>query len=161
MLERLGRSISRGLLWSSALSLALMMGILTWQVFSRYLLNTSPAWAEQTALILMIWMTFLGTATGIAEGFHIRIVEGVVSLPQPWRQRAIQGANLLIVVAGLLILVLGGQLVAATWGNAVPTLPLTRGMVYLVIPMSGGLMAAFALAKLVHGEEIAGSAGSA
>lgn len=161
MLDRLGRIVSRGLLWASALSLALMMTILTWQVFSRYVLGNSPAWAEQTALLLMIWMTFLGTASGIAEGFHIRIVEGVVSLPLPWRQRAIQAANLLIVVAGLLILMLGGQLVAATWDNAVPTLPLTRGMVYLVIPMSGALMAVFAAAKLIHGEEIAGSAGSA
>ncbi|MWV29232.1 TRAP transporter small permease [Aurantiacibacter rhizosphaerae] len=161
MLDRVSRIVSRVLLWASALSLALMVGILTWQVFSRYVLDSSPAWAEQSALVLMIWMTFLGTASGIAEGFHIRIVEGVNSLAQPWRARAIGLANVLIIIAGILFLVLGAQLVGATWNNAVPTLPLTRGMVYLVIPASGALMALFALQKLLKGEEIAGSAGSA
>ena len=161
MLDRVTRVVSRVLLWASAVSLALMVGILTWQVFSRYVLDSSPAWAEQSALVLMIWMTFLGTASGIAEGFHIRIVEGVNSLAHPWRARAIGFANILIILAGLLVLVLGWQLVSATWNNAVPTLPLTRGMVYLVIPASGALMALFALEKLIKGEEIAGSAGSA
>lgn len=161
MIERAIRFTSRVLLLSSALSLALMVTILTWQVFSRYLLDTSPAWAEQAALLLMIWMTFLGTASGIADGFHIRIVEGVTSLPQPWRAGAVSIANLLIILAGILFLVLGSQLVGATWNNTVPTLPLTRGMVYLVIPASGLLMALFAFEKLVRGEEITGSAGSA
>ncbi|WP_137681297.1 TRAP transporter small permease [Aurantiacibacter suaedae] len=161
MIDRAIRWVSHSLLLASALSLALMVSILTWQVFSRYVLDTSPAWAEQMALLLMIWMTFLGTASGIAEGFHIRIVEGVTSLAQPWRGRAVGIANLLIILAGILFLVLGGQLVDATWNNAVPTLPLTRGMVYLVIPLSGALMALFALEKLVRGEEITGSAGSA
>ena len=56
MLERAIRFVSKLLLLSSALSLALMMVILTWQVFSRYVLDSSPAWAEQAALVLMIWM---------------------------------------------------------------------------------------------------------
>ncbi|WP_170235011.1 TRAP transporter small permease [Croceicoccus sediminis] len=161
MAERILRAISRTLLMASALALASMMAILTWQVFARYVLGNSPAWAEQTALVLMIWMTFLGTASGIADGFHIRIVEGVMSLREPWRKRAVQTANLLIILAGILILVLGSNLVGTTWGNAVPTLPLSRGMVYLVIPVSGALMAVFAMQKLIRGEQIEGSAGSA
>lgn len=161
MIDRAISFVSRLLLLSSALSLALMVTVLCWQVFSRYVLDTSPAWAEQAALLLMIWMTFLGTASGIADGFHIRIVEGINNLSQPWRARAIGLANALIILAGVLFLVLGWQLVEATWNNAVPTLPLTRGMVYLVIPASGALMALFALEKLVTGAEIAGSAGSA
>ena len=161
MPDRSLKGTSRALLFGSALALAAMMAILTWQVFARYVLGNSPAWAEQTALILMIWMTFLGTASGIAEGFHIRIVEGVKSLKQPWRNRAVQAANLLVICAGLLILVLGSQLVGTTWTNSVPTLPLTRGMVYLVIPASGGLMALFAAWKLIRGEEIEGSSASA
>ena len=161
MADRILKDISRTLLFGSALALGLMMVILSCQVFSRYVLGNSPAWAEQAALILMIWMTFLGTASGIAEGFHIRIVEGVKSLKQRWRDRAVQSANLLVILAGVLILVLGSQLVATTWTNAVPTLPLTRGMVYLVIPASGGLMAVFAARQLILGEEIEGSSASA
>jgi len=152
MIDRISRLASRTLLAAAALALAAMMAILTWQVFARYVLGASPAWAEQSALVLMIWMTFLGSAAGIAESFHIRIVEGISALPERWQKHAIRLANLLVLTGGVLIAWLGSELVGATWSNAVPTLPVTRGMVYLVIPVSGVLMAAFALEKLLRGE---------
>ena len=107
MVDRLVRIASRALLAASAIALALMMGILCWQVLARYLFDASPAWAEQSALLLMIWMTFLGTASGVADGFHIRIAEGIESLPANWRLPAVQLANALIIVTGLLMLVYG------------------------------------------------------
>ena len=152
---------SRLLLAIAALALALMMAVLCWQVFARYVLGSSPAWAEQSALLLMIWMTFLGSASGIADGFHIRIVEGLDTLPGRWRSKAAQLANAMIIVAGLAIGWFGAELVEATWCNAVPTLPLTRGMAYLVIPLSGVLMAMAALHHLLQGQETGGSVGSA
>lgn len=161
MTDRLVFAISRLLLLFCALALALMMTVLCWQVFARYVLDFSPAWAEQAALLLMIWMTFLGAACGIADGFHIRIVEGLDSLPESWRHYAVQLANGLIFLSGILITLTGAQLVGTTWGNAVPTLPLTRGAAYLVIPLSGVLMALAALHHLVRGQETGGSPGSA
>ena len=50
-----------------------MTGIIGWQVFGRFVLNSSPSWSEQAALMLMIWYVFLAAAAGICEGFHIRI----------------------------------------------------------------------------------------
>ena len=161
MIDRLIHGTSRTLLLGSAMALALMMIILCWQVLARYLLGNSPAWAEQSALLLMIWMTFLGTASGIADGFHIRIAEGVTSLPPAWRSRVVAAANLLIILAGLIILWFGIILVAKTWNNAVPTLPISRGVVYIVIPVSGLLMALFAAYHLTRGEETGGNLGSA
>lgn len=155
------QQVSRVLLIVAALCLALMMGVLCWQVVSRYMLGSSPAWAEQFALLLMIWMTFLGTAAGIADGFHIRVAEGVASLPPKWSSRAVALANGLAIVSGLLIAWAGAGLVAETWSNAVPTLPLTRGMVYLVIPVCGAMIAVFATGHLLRGEDAGGSRGSA
>ena len=43
MPERLLKGVSHTLLYGSALALALMMSILTWQVFARYVLGSSPA----------------------------------------------------------------------------------------------------------------------
>ena len=40
-----------------------------------------------------------------------------------------------------------------------PTLPLTRGMVYLVIPLSGLMITGFAILHLRRGEETGGSIG--
>ena len=50
--------------WSAGAGLLLMTGIVAWQVFARYVLNASPAWAEQAALLLMIWYVFFAAAAG-------------------------------------------------------------------------------------------------
>lgn len=161
MIDRTIYATSKLLLVASAFALALMMGILCWQVVSRYVFDDSPAWAEQSALLLMIWMTFLGTASGIADGFHIRIAEGIANLSGRWQSVAIHVANLLIIIAGIIIFWFGTVLVIETWYNDVPTLPMPKGAVYSVIPVSGFLMALFALHHLIRGKEIGGSRGSA
>ena len=47
--------------------LALMTIIITWQVFSRYVLNETPSWSEETALILMVWVGFLRNRSRISR----------------------------------------------------------------------------------------------
>ena len=64
-----------------------MTGIVVVQVFARYVLNDSPVWAEQAALLLMIWYVFIAAAAGVREGFHIRlavIAESLLQGVQRW-----------------------------------------------------------------------------
>ena len=65
--------ISRYTRWFACAVLMVMTAIIGWQVFARYVLNASPAWAEQAALLLMIWYVLFAAAAGVREGFHIRI----------------------------------------------------------------------------------------
>src|SRR5699024_1635718 len=44
-----------------------------WLVFGRYVLNNTPTWVEQTALLCVAYITFLGTAVGIRENTHLSI----------------------------------------------------------------------------------------
>ena len=44
--------------WFAGIGLLVMTAIISAQVFARYVLNDSPAWAEQAALLLMIWYVF-------------------------------------------------------------------------------------------------------
>ena len=67
--------------WVSSFGLLLMTGIVVVQVFARYVLNDSPIWAEQAALLLMIWYVFIAAAAGVREGFHIKIVVIAEALP--------------------------------------------------------------------------------
>jgi len=40
--------------------MALMVGVVTWQVFSRYVLGDPAAWTEEVARMLLIWVGLLG-----------------------------------------------------------------------------------------------------
>ena len=151
--------IARFLMGICAIGLAAMAGILCWQVFARYALGSSPAWAEQASLVLIVWIVFLGAAAGVAQGFHVRIVEGIDRLPPAWAERANGLTNIIIVGFGGLLLFWGIGLVLATWANSIPTLPFSRGMSYIVIPFSGAMIAMLGGLKLRKGGSFGGSKG--
>ncbi len=147
-LRNLSHAASRLLIGVAAAGLIAMVVIIGWQVIGRYVLGSSPSWSEQAAQVLMIWFAFLAAAAGVREGFHIRIV-AVEEAVSP-RVRAVMRAIAGIVVAGcgLAMLILGGELVLRTWDHTIPSLGLSRGLAYLGLPISGGLIFIFALEQM-------------
>lgn len=147
--RKLSQAAARLLIGLAAAGLVAMTAIIGWQVIGRYILSVSPSWTEQAAQVLMIWFAFLAAAAGVREGFHIRIValEEAVS-PRVRRVMQIGGA-LVVAACGLAMLVLGGELVARTWGHTIPSLGMSRGLAYLGLPISGGLIFVFAIEKIL------------
>jgi TRAP-type C4-dicarboxylate transport system permease small subunit len=59
--------------WCGLLLLWVMGGLVFTQFFSRYVLNDSVAWTEEVARYLLISLTFIGSATAVRRGSHIRV----------------------------------------------------------------------------------------
>lgn len=138
---------SNWLIRLSSWGLIAMTGIIGWQVFGRFVLGSSPSWTEQASLVLMIWYVFFAAAAGVYEGFHIRI-EYLETLSSPRNARRIRIAVQLIVAAfGLVLLVFGSQLVWLVRDHAIPSLGISRALAYIPLPISGLLMAIFAVAQ--------------
>ena len=135
--------------WFAGVGLLLMTAIIAWQVFARYVLNASPAWAEQAALLLMIWYVFFAAAAGVREGFHIRIAIFADSLPAKLRHLVIVLGHAVVMLFGIAMAYFGVELAQETWQHVIPTLGLSRGYAYIPIALSGVLIAAFALEQLV------------
>lgn len=152
MLDLLGK-LTRALSWffiaAAGFGLLAMTAIIGWQVFARYALNDSPAWAEQSALFLMVWFISLAAAAGVREGTHIRmeVTEGAVA---PRFRPAVRIACHLVVAAiGIGMAIWGADLVAQTWEFGIPTLAVPRGAAYLPIPVAGALSALFSLEHIL------------
>ena len=135
--------------WFSSIGLLIMTAIIAMQVFARYVLNDSPAWAEQAALLLMIWYVFIAAAAGVREGFHIRIAIVADSLPSGLRHPVIMIAHLVVVAFGISMAVFGVELTQETWRHVIPTLGISRGYAYMPIALSGVLITGFAIEQLV------------
>lgn len=135
---------------AGALGLVLMTIIIGWQVFGRYVLNSTPSWSEQAALTLMIWYVALAAAAGVRLGFHIRIVALQEAVPPGLRKMMQIVSHTIVGLCGIAMLVWGGELVLRTWSHAVPSLGIPRGLVYLGLPISGALMALFALEQVLE-----------
>lgn len=152
-MERLSRAthvIADVLVKVAAFGLVLMTAIVGWQVFGRYVLNSTPSWSEQAALTLMIWYVSLAAAAGVRQGFHIRIV-AVEEAVGPRARKVMQVmSNSIVGACGLAMLIWGGELVMLTWSHVIPSLGISRGLAYLGLPIAGALMALFALERTLE-----------
>lgn len=153
-LQKASHAASRALLYVAASGLVVMTAIVGWQVFARYVLQSSPSWSEQTSLTLMIWYVSFAAAAGVREGFHIRIV-ALQSAVSPKAARLLRlAAHAVVAACGLAMAIWGGELVMRTWSHVIPSLGLPRGLAYLGLPISGALIALFALERAL--EELRG-----
>ncbi len=134
----------------SASGLVLMTAIVGWQVFGRYVLNSTPSWSEEGALTLMIWFVSLAAAAGVRQGFHIRIVAVEDAVPAGVRKAMQLASNLVVAACGLAMLIWGGELVILTWDHVIPSLGISRGFACLGLPISGALMALYAVERALE-----------
>lgn len=146
---RASAAISQAARWFANAGLIVMSAIIAWQVFARYVLNASPSWAEQAALLLMIWYVLFAAAAGVREQFHIRISAFAGKLPEQLQRATAVMAHAIVGVFGLAMLKWGVELTAATWQHVIPTLALPRGVAYIPIPAAGLLIAIFSLEHIV------------
>ena len=146
----MGRTVSGWLVRFGALGLVLMTAIVGWQVFGRFVLDSSPSWTEQASLVLMIWYVMFAAAAGVYEGFHIRIA--LIEERFGERARGLRRVVAAIVaLMGLVLLVYGLQLCWQVRGNVIPSLGISRAVAYVPLPVSGLLMAIFALGRMISG----------
>ena len=89
----------------AAAGLVAMTAIVGWQVFGRYVLNSSPSWSEQASLTLMIWYVSLAAAAGVREGFHIRIVALEAAMPPRIQSAMRVASNTIVGLCGVAMLV--------------------------------------------------------
>lgn len=124
--------------------LALILGAMTVLVFAsvvlRYVLNSPVTWSEELASLLFAWITFVGAFVGFRSRSHIAIDTLVVFLPV--RVRRAIGCMVDVTVLCVLGLFVwqGTRLCLTTWGLEFPAMEISRGYLYLSLPLGAALM---------------------
>jgi TRAP-type C4-dicarboxylate transport system permease small subunit len=65
--------LSKLCIFLASCALLVLVATFGWLVFGRYILNITPTWVEQLALVLICYIAFLGAAAGIHEGTHLGV----------------------------------------------------------------------------------------
>ena len=58
---------------AASIAIVVLIATFGWLVFGRYVLNVTPTWVEQLALLLICYVTYLGAAVGIHENTHLGV----------------------------------------------------------------------------------------
>lgn len=149
-LSRLNRLLSRASLWLAGSGLIAMTVIVFAQVFARYVLNHSLLWVEPTAILLMSWFIFLGSAVGVHENFHMGFDVLLHFLPEGAGKWLRLGSDLAVLVFGVGMTVYGWQLMSRTWGTTLPVIRLPGGFGYMPLFVGGVLITLFITEQVLN-----------
>ncbi|MGC3939601.1 TRAP transporter small permease [Roseobacter sp. EG26] len=134
----------------TGVSLVVLTVIFGWLVFGRYVLNATPTWVEQAALLLVMIIAFLGAAVGIHENTHLSVTAFRNPLPDRLRQALIVLSDLLLAGFGILMLWQGAKLTLFKWGSQIPLIQLPEGLRSLPLTVGGALILLFTLGHLMR-----------
>lgn len=126
---------------------AIVLDVLS-QVFSRYLFNAPLGFTDELAGFLLIWLGLLGSAYATGERQHLAI-DLLATRVSPKRQRQLAVVvGLMTVLFAVAVLIVGGTWLVYTgflFGQLSASLQLSLGYVYLVVPLTGVLIAYYSL----------------
>ena len=113
MLFRVKSLIEQFLLVLIAAMLAMMVALMLWQVFTRYVLATPALFTEETLRFMMIWMALLGTAYCFGTRKHLAL-ELVPHMLPPRPRRWLGIFNALITITFATITMFFGGIKASS-----------------------------------------------
>lgn len=134
----------------TGISLVVLTVIFGWLVFGRYVLNATPTWVEQAALLLVMVIAFIGAAVGVHENSHLAVSAFRGFVPNWVRTIFVVITDLAMAGFGALMLIYGGQLTAFKWGSMIPLIQLPEGLRSLPLTIGGGLILLFSVAHLIR-----------
>ena len=142
-------TIARFGMYLAAFGLMAIVVVVFYQVFGRYVLNSSPTWAESLALVLVLYVTLIAAACGVRDAGHIGMESLLVLAPDNVRERIELAIHVLVLLFGAAMAYNGwilGQSVAA---YKIPNLGLPELVRYVPLVLSGVLIVLFSIEHII------------
>ncbi|MFP4638168.1 MAG: TRAP transporter small permease, partial [Spirochaetaceae bacterium] len=100
-------------------AMTVVIGIM---VFMRYVMGMGIRWANELALVLQVWFTFIAMALGVRKDLHIslNIMPEKLSAALNWALARLHA--LLTMGVGIIMVIYGEQLVSSTMRSVLPAM---------------------------------------
>lgn len=136
--------LRRACLFAASAALVFLVISFGWLVFGRYVLNATPTWVEQSALLLICYIVFLGAAVGVREETHIGVTLFRDVMPSTIQKVLIIFIDFALAAFGAAMLTAGIMLMQFGWDTKLPMLNIPESFRTLAITSCGGLIFLFA-----------------
>ncbi|WED24981.1 TRAP transporter small permease [Vibrio sp. JC009] len=128
--------------------MVILLGLLTWQIVTRWLLNDPSLWSEELARVLFMYMSLIGCAYAIKTSTHVNITFFSDKLPKHARVLLIISLELAVLASIVAIIYLGYQHVQRTAFFELITLGISAKWMNYSLPLGGCFMVFRQLQKL-------------
>ena len=117
MLTRLNATLARLAMFAAVAGLWTIVGLVSWQVFGRYVLNDTPTWAESLTLVVILYVALIGAAVGVRDAGHIGMESLLVLVADETRRR-------IEIVIFVFVGMFGAMMLYYGWGLTSGVIPL-------------------------------------
>ena len=147
------QTIDKVLEWFLVLLMSILVIDVLWQVTSRYIMNSPSSYTDELAGYLLIWVGLLGAAYVAGKREHLAI-DLLIQRSSPERKRKLEMLiSVVIIIFAITVMIIGGSwLVYTRFYLSVKSsaIGLPLGIVYLVLPISGVLIAYYDIDNLYN-----------
>ena len=109
-------------------------------VFGRFVLNKTPSWGEEGALLCMVWFCLLSATLSIKDDSHLKITVIDMILPEKAVRVLARINNLLVFAFAIFMIDAGIQLTKLTMLNVMPGLGIQSSWLFVSIPVTGAAL---------------------
>lgn len=141
--------IANAVISLAALALVVLVALMGYQVWGRYVLNDTPTWAENLALLLIVLVVLPVSAVGLRENFHLGITFFIDKLHLHWQRYIEIATAMLLGLFGSAMAYYSVDLVTKTWSRKIPLLGIPQGTKYLPLVICGALIVLFMIERLI------------
>ncbi|MDX9908997.1 MAG: TRAP transporter small permease [Mariniphaga sp.] len=145
-------TIDKILEWLLIALMSILVIDVFWQVTSRYVMNSPSSFTDELAGFLLIWVGLLGAAYVAGKREHLAI-DLLIQKSSPQRKYILELIiSAIVVLFAVTVLIIGGSwLVYTRFYLSVRSaaLGMPVGIVYLVLPISGILIAYFDIDNII------------
>ena len=157
MLTRFNAALARYAMYACIAGLLAIVAVVAWQVFGRYVLNSSPTWTENLALVLILYVTLVGAAVGVRDAGHLGMESLLVLVPEGPRGKIEMGIHVLVGAFGVAMAWNGWILGSSVAAYKLPNIALPESVRYVPLVISGVMIVLFSIEHVIalaRGEEV-------
>ena len=144
MMDRLARIVELVMLTLTVM----MVALVSYQVFQRYVLHYTPPWSEELAVYLMIWFGVLAMAAGVRRQSHMALNYFADHMPKLVQKSLTYFKYIITILYAAIMANEGMNMVLLTLRQKSPAMGISVSYVYLALPVGMILIIAFSLEML-------------
>lgn len=123
-----------------------------WGVFTRQVLNEQPAWTEELARLLLVWLAILGGVLAYAGDRHLGVDVLVSHFHPDTRRNSKIFTHLCVFAFAIGVLLIGGAMLfndRLSSGQMMATLGIPKAWFYFILPVGGVLISFLSIEKIL------------
>jgi TRAP-type transport system small permease protein len=136
-LKKVKRVIDQVMLVLSVTLIGIIVLTILFQIFTRTFLNFTPAWSEELARVLFVWISFFGIAYGFKEKLHIAVGIFIKKFNEKIKRLIDNIAKVLIIILGVILMYFGTEFMLLMNYSTMAGLGISSSFLYAAIPVSG------------------------